>query len=140
MADAPTFQIPKDVIEPIIQSHISAAVAVALQGHRPIVEQAVAHALNVKVDNDGKVSQYSSSNQVPWLQWVMGDCIRKAALAAVQEELAQQQDAIKKQIAAELRKVNSPLAKKLIESMAGAIADQRSLQYRLTVSVESDRR
>lgn len=131
---APTFQIPKDVIEPIIQSHVAAAVSTALGGHALMVEKAVAQALNVKVDSEGKQSGYRSD--IPWLQWVMGECVRKAALEAVQEALIEQQGRIKKEIARELQKVNSPLAKRLIESMAGAIADHDALKYRLTVNIE----
>jgi len=136
MANEPTFQIPKDVIEPIIQAQVSSAVLAALGDKTGIVERAVAAVLNMKVDIDGKTSTYGGHNDVPWVQWLMRDCVRKATRLAVEEFFAQNKELVKTQIAAELRKKNSPMAKQLINAMVGAVTNESTLKYRLNVTVE----
>lgn len=134
MAD-PTFQIPKDVIEPIIQAHVASAVTAALGDRSAIVQAAVGKVLNTKVDSDGVVNRYDSYNSVPWIQWVMNDCVKKAARAAIEEALQIQAPTIKAMIAKELANKKSPLVKKLIEALAGTL-EESSLKYRLNVTVE----
>lgn len=135
MANEPTFQIPKDVIEPIIQAQISSAVLAALGDNKSIVEKAVAQVLNMKVDGDGKASHYSSHNDVSWVQWMMREAVKKAAKQAIEEFFSQNKELVKTQIATELRKKNSPLAKQLINAMVGAVTNEHTLKYRLSVTV-----
>lgn len=134
MAD-PTFQIPKDVIEPIIQAQVSSAVLAALGDSKGIVEKAVAAILNAKVDNDGKASSWHSASDIAWVQWMMREAVKKAAKQAVEEFFAQNKEIVKSQIASELRKKNSPLAKQLINAMVGAMTNESTLKYRLSVTV-----
>lgn len=133
MAESPTFQIPKDVIEPIIQAHISSAVAAALGGKDKLVSDAIFAALNMKVDERGNACTYSSS--IPFVQWLMKDAIQKAAKEAVQTALAGQHEALKESIAKELRNSKSVLAKQLIESLAGTLSKGNMLDYRLSITV-----
>lgn len=128
-----TLQVPKDVLEPIIQAHISAAVVAALGDRSKILADCVGKVLNMKVDTDGSESRYTGG--VPWVQWIMQDCIKKSARAAIEEFMAGHKDEIKAQIATELRKKNSPLAKQLIEGMVNGITSHDTLKYRLDVTV-----
>lgn len=133
MAENPTFQIPKDVIEPIIQAHITEAVIRALGGQDDLVKRAVSFAMNVQVDRDGKPTSYNGQS---WIVWAMGESLRKAAKFAIEEHLAKNGEIIKQQLAKELRSSKSVLAKQLIESMVGNMTREDNIRYRLTVTAE----
>jgi hypothetical protein len=134
MADNPTFQIPKDVIEPIIQAHVTAAVSAALLDKEKIIEQAVCQVLNRKVDSDGKASSYSYSTT--WLQWAMNDCVANAVYKAISNDLDAHQERIRAYIVRELNKKNSPMLRDLVSGMLGALTSETVVKYRLTVSCD----
>lgn len=136
MADNPTFQIPKDVIEPIIQANITTAVLAALQPTARVLEQAVAAVLNMKVDSEGKPERYSDSRSKAWIDWVMADCIQKAARTAIESYLREEQKAIRTAIAKQLTSRNSPLTKQLIDGMLAGIISESTLKYRINVTAD----
>lgn len=135
--DAPTFQIPRDVIEPIIQAHVASAVVAALGGGTQMIEAAVARVMNETVDGDGRptTSGYQTS---PWILHTMRKMLREAIVAAVTEEMPKHKDAIRKLIERDLRKANSPLLRQFVEGMAAAVVSPDTLKYRLHVSYETD--
>lgn len=132
-SNLPTLQIPKDVIEPIIQAHVKKAVVDAFGGYQSLVEKAISQVMTMKVDRDGKHSGYSSD--VEWLTWAMRDCVQKAAKEAIQEYLGTNREKIKEQIARALRGRNSALARQLIEGMTKALTHENILKYHFTVTV-----
>lgn len=132
-----TIAIPNDVIQPIIQAKVTAAIVESLGGYDRLVEKAIVTVLNMKVDNSGNPDRYDSSRGPTWLAWVMEDCVKRAAKTAVEEFFKEHQDVIKKQLTTELSKKNSPLAKQLVNSFIGSVVAHDSMRYRLHVSVES---
>jgi shikimate kinase len=136
MPDNPTFQIPKDVIEPILNAHINTAVAMALEGKDQIIESIVTRVLNQKVDSQGKPDNYGYNSSVAWIQWLMEDAVRKAVKQAIEEQVNVHKDAIKKAIAAEIgiKGKYSPLAKSLIEGMCSSLTHPDVLKYRINVT------
>jgi hypothetical protein len=135
-AEQTTLNVPKDVIEPIINAHVSAAVAAALSDKDHLLRAAVAQVLNTPVDLQGNTSRCGYSSDLPYLQWIMQTAVRNAVKAAVVEEVGKHQEALKAAIAEQLKKTNSPLAKQLIEGMVGAMTHPDVLNYRLTVHYE----
>lgn len=129
----PTLQIPKDIIEPIIQAEITKAIVEAMGPKQAVMQSAIASILNMSVDGDGKPSSY---NGRPWIDWIIGKEIRKAATDAIVEHLAAHGETIKKQLAAELAKKNSPLVKQLIDGMVGAMTHPEALRWRLNVTFD----
>jgi hypothetical protein len=135
--DNPTFQIPKDVIEPIIQAQISAAVLAALQPTGRVLEQAVSAVMQTKVDSEGKPERYSGHGK-PWIDWVVADCIQKSARSAIEQFLTEQQKVIRASIAKQLTARNSPLAKQLIEGMLAGLISESTLRYRIHVTADKN--
>lgn len=133
MAENPTLQIPKDVIEPIIEAHISTAVATALRGQGNMIANAVTRVLQHPVDSDGKPTRYSSD--MTFTQWLLTDAIKRMAKAALEEHMKQFEPELKEMIAKELSKRNSPMVKKLVESMAGAL-QLSNVRFNITVAPE----
>ncbi len=134
-----TVNIPKDVLEPILRAHISAAVLAAIGDQKRIMSEAVAQVLNQPVDGNGQPPRYQSDRTEAWSCWMMRQCIQEAAKTAVVEYLTTHKDDVKKQLAAELCKKNSPLVRSLIEGMAGAMTSEHALKYRLNVTVDTER-
>lgn len=131
MAENPTFQIPRDVIEPIIQANVAAAITEALGEKGVFIETAVRQILFMKVGDDGKPTSYSG---VPFVQWVMMTAVRRAIKEAIEENMCRHKDAIKMAIAKELGLVKtSPLAKQLINGMVEAMTHPDVLKYRINV-------
>jgi hypothetical protein len=134
MADNPTFQIPKDVIEPIIQAHVAAAVTAALAGQDQLMNKAVVMVLNQKVDSEGKPSNNGYGWEVPYIQWAMRDVLRKATHAAITAEVAKHEDVLRKNIADQLKSSKSPLVKALVQGLVDRLVSAENLKYRLTVT------
>jgi len=133
-----TIQIPNDIIQPIIEAKVAAAVTEALGGYDRLIETAVSQVLNQKVDERGQPSNYSHS--VPWFKYVMRDCVQKAARTAIEDYFKDHAELIKKAIATELGKKNSPLVKQLISTLIGSVVNEDSLRYRMNVSVNIQER
>lgn len=133
MAD-PTFQIPRDVIEPIIVAHVQTAIVAALGGSAALVETAINEILTKKVDSDGKINSYDRNNTYTFIQLQLVKSVQAAVTDVLNEELKKHQDAIRTHITKELAKKNSPLIKQLVEGMTKAFTAD-SLHYRIEVSV-----
>ena len=134
MADNPTFQIPRDVIEPIIQAHVSQAVLSALGDRAQIITEVVRQVLEEKVDSAGHKSNYNNSQQ--WIDWVMKQTVRKAITETLEAEMLKHQDKIKAQLVSLLQRKNSPLINQLVEGMAGAMVDPSIFKYRMTINFD----
>jgi galactose-1-phosphate uridylyltransferase len=135
MNDNPTFQIPKDVIEPIIKAHVSTAITAALGGQSQLVSEAVRQVLFQKVDSNGETDRYQSTHSIERIQWLAKDVITKAIRASLEEEIAKHRDRLKTEIVAALSKKNSPLIKQLAEGLVTSFADPATLKWRLSVTV-----
>ena len=135
MAD-PTFKIPKDIINPIIQAHVNEALLRALDGPDKIVTAAILQCLNISVDDQGKPTTYRG---VPWIEWVIGESVRNAAKAAIVEQLAKHGDKLKATLARQMSMKNSPMVKQLVEGMVGAMTTPDTLKWRINVSYDKPR-
>lgn len=134
--ESSTIQIPNDVIKPIVEAKVAAAITEALGGYERLVDKAVSQILNQKVDSNGNPDRYDSSCSPTWFTWVMSECVKQAARSAIEEWFKDHQDVMKKSIAAELSKKNSPLVKQLIATLVGTVVNSDSLRYRMNVKVE----
>ena len=132
----PTLQIPKDIIEPIIQAEIIRSIVEAMGPKQVVMQHAIASILNLSVDGEGKPSNY---NGRPWIEWIIGNEIRQAAKAAIVEHVAAHGEQIKRQLTLELAKKNSPIVRQLIESMVGGMTNPENLKWRLNVNCEEKR-
>lgn len=138
MTENPTLQIPKDIIEPIITSHVSAAVLAAFADKSKLMEVAVAQVLNLKVDKDNGRPSTSSYNATTYIQWLMESVVKKAVAAAIEEQVSLHKEELKKAIAAELGlgKKYTPLAKQLVNGMCSAMSHPDLLRYRIKVEFD----
>ena len=133
MLESPTFQIPRDVIEPIIQAQVVKGLMDALGSREEVVTRAVSFMLNVNVDDAGKPTSYRGQ---PWIAWCVMECVQKAVKQTIVEYLVKHQEVVKKEFLKQMTKPNSPIVKKLLESIVSDIGDENHLNWHLTVKCE----
>lgn len=138
MADNATLQLPRDLIEGAINAHIQTALAAALGDKAKILETAVAQVLTAKVDSEGKPGR-GYGHDVEFIQWAVRDCVMKAVREALQQEITKHEAVIKKHIAEQLSRKNSPLLKQLVDTMTTGMVSAASDRWRLTVSYDEKR-
>lgn len=129
-----TLQLPKDLIEAAIQTNVAKAMSEAMGGYPALMSQAVERVLNQKVDSDGKPSSYSSS--ITFIQWAVNNSLRKAVQDALAQEVTKYEGEVRRQIADQLARKNSPIVKQLVENMTKGLIEAATNKYRLTVTVE----
>jgi hypothetical protein len=130
----PTFQIPNDIIKPILEAHVQAALAKAFGDGSRLLEVAVSRVLNQQVDGEGKVSHYTRSDSPTWLEWLMAAKMREAISEALVKGMEVYKERIKAQVVKEIGNSKSGLAKQLITAMVENLTDRDNLRYRLQVT------
>lgn len=133
----PTLAIPQDVIEPIIQANITAAIANAMGPRAQVMEKAIATILATRVDDKGVPTTSTYNSHATWLDWAISNAIREAAKAAIAEQVDLLQEAIKTQLAKELTKKNSPMVKQIADGLVGGAFNPDALRYRLNVTADT---
>lgn len=116
--------INEDVVKPILDKHIQAAVLANIGNPEELIQKVVAVALSQKVNRDGNVSRYSGDNQYDYLEVLTGKAIRKAAEEALKEWLKENSQLVKEAV---IKELNKPVRQ---NSIAKAFADavEESLQ------------
>lgn len=130
-----TLQLPKELIEGIVQTQVSAAVSAALVDKDSLLRVAVTKVLTQKVDQNGKPSSYSSATQ--YVDWLMNDMLKKVVQRTLEAEFSKHEKLIKEQIASQLSKKNSPLLKQLVNGLTTGVINASKQSYNLTVNVEA---
>jgi hypothetical protein len=126
--------ISQDVVKPIVDAKIQAAIVAALGDGTDLIRAAVAKALEVRVDRDGNISRYDSDNKYPYMEAVCERLIREStgkALAAWVEEN-------KPKIEAELKKVLSKSGNKLAAALAAGLLESVKSDVKHTVNITFD--
>jgi hypothetical protein len=137
MPEDPTFKIPRDVIEPIIQAKVSAAIIEALGNQEWLVKNCIAKALDEKVnDNGGKAESYYADRSPTFLQWALRACVQTSIKKILEEEMAKHKEVIADGLRKEILRKSSPFMKQLIEGMTSSIISAASNNYKLTVEVK----
>lgn len=112
-----SLELNADVVKPIIEKRIAAAIADGLGGADGIIERMVHLALSVKVDSNGKQSEYRGYNNHDFLEVMTGNMIRESAKEAMKQWVQENGNKIKAAVVKEMMKPNS------CRKIANAFAD-----------------
>ena len=113
-----SLQINNDIIKPIIEKQIQAAIVANLGNHEELIGKMVSLALHAKVNSNGNIDTRSSyDNKYDFLEIITSKTIQEAAQNALTEWLNENSKKIRDAVIAELAK---PTRQK---SMAKAFAD-----------------
>lgn len=105
--------ISQEVVKPIIEAKIQAAITKELEGAATMMDRIVYRVLMAKVDSDGKESCYARGD-LTYVQWLCQECIRKAALSALEEASKSMQPKLKALIVKELERQKGQIAGDLV--------------------------
>lgn len=112
-----SINIDSEIVRPIIEKRIQAAIIKELGGSDSLIESMVSLALSKKVDRDGKMGKYSSDNKHDFIEAICGKSIRDAAIIAMKEWAENNAEKVKNAVLKELSKPNRQ------RTMANAFAD-----------------
>lgn len=126
-----TLQLPKDLIEAVINQEIQKSIALALSDKQVFI-QAVTSVLTSKVDGDGKYTNDSWRSR-PYIEHAVDTAIKQAVKDVIATEIVSFKEQIKTLIAADLKRKNSPLLQNLVDVMTKGIVDASASSYRLEV-------
>lgn len=121
-------KVGDDLITPIIEAKVQAAIVESLGQERGLIERVVAEALTRKVE-----AEKYSSKRVPWIELVCHKVIREAAEQAIQTWAASHKEAIAEEFVRQLstKKVSSQVVKAMIAGMAGVAGSKWHFQVEL---------
>lgn len=123
-----------DNIKAIIETTLKAEVVKALNNAPDAIEKLVTAAINHQVDkHSGSTQSGYYGDKVPYLDYLIGEEIRRAACDAVKEVFASQKDAVKAAIKARFS------AEDIVNSFADALVKVGSEDWRITVKFEGDK-
>lgn len=135
MAETASINMPDNLIKPIIEAEIKAAIIRQLGNSEALIGEVVKRALNMKVDRDGKECSYGDFNL---LEMLLQRTIRNVAKEAMEEWVKEKHPQIKKQLADELSKRKTGLASLLVDGLANAIKDPWRLNVKCCLQNDKD--
>jgi len=113
--------IGQDLIGPIVEAKIQAAITSSLTNPKDLVNEMITRILSQKCDAEGKVNSYSSYNKYTMVDMVCRNALQRATKAAMEEWVSENtkllKDTLKKQIAASPAK----FAKVFLDGLAGSL-------------------
>ncbi len=131
MNDNVEIKVSEQLIMPVIQARINAAIVDAIGDKEALIAKMVELAMQQKVDYEGNKGKYSSDNKYDMVEMLTKKAIRDAVQEALVEWVAQNKQIVKDQLIKQLNKKPSMLVKAVFQGMVKSFSDT----YRLTVDV-----
>jgi len=135
-----TLQVSQDLVKPVIEAKIQAAIVAELmrQDQGGLMAAVVGNALTLKVNSEGKVDSYSGYNTGTYIEWLCREAVRKSARAAMETWLQKNGDTIQKHIEREFAKHSKTLAASFVEGLLGSIKSQWQLKVDVAFQSSKD--
>jgi len=129
--------ISTELVEPIIRAKMQAAIAAAL-GDDPtsLIDAIVSEAMGRKVNSEGEVSQYSSSNTYSYVEVLCNRAIRAAADDAIQAWIKDNHTKLREGIERQLNRQSGKMTRAFVDGLLDSI--KASWRFKVDVNVDSD--
>ena len=125
-----SMSVGKDVIKPIVEAKIQAALVDALGGNGLLVENAVRAIINTKVDDKGSFTT-SDYYGKPLIEWLCQYLIKQAAEQAIRTHIEKQKDFLVREFERQFAKKSKTIA----ESMVAGILDSTKSTWSFNLGV-----
>jgi uncharacterized membrane-anchored protein YjiN (DUF445 family) len=116
-------KVGADLVRPVLEAKIQAAIASELHNADGLMHAAIAAALSVKVNDKGRVDKSDYYNRETLIEWLAKTAIHKAAEAAIREWVEKQQPKLQKALEQQLAKKTGGIAKAMVEGLAETLKD-----------------
>jgi|GEM_PF-4736430 len=130
--------INEDMVKPILQKQIEAAVLARLGNTEELIRKTVSFALNEKVDKNGNVSTYRSDNSYDFLELLVGKAIREAAEESLRDWLKDNVQIVKAMVTKEMN--NPERQGTLIKSFADTVEEALRYSWNFRCDVRFDKK
>lgn len=124
--------IGPEVIRPIVEAKIQAALVDALGGNSNIIENAVKAIMYAKVDSEGHFSTISYSADKTLIEWTCYKLVKSAAEEAIREYVATKKDVL----VAEFQKQFAKKSKTIAEKMVDGILESANSRWGFNLTVD----
>lgn len=122
-----SLEINEDMVKPILEKQIQAAVLANIGNPEELISKVVSLALSQKVNNDGKVDRSSYYNKHDFLELLTGNAIREAAEKSLREWLEENTQLVKAMV---IREMNKPERQNsLVKAFADAVENSLSCSW-----------
>lgn len=129
---AVSIQVGPDVIKPIVEAKIQAALVEALGGNSNIIENAVRAIMYAKVDSEGRFSTNNYSGDKSLIEWTCAKLVKQAGEEAIREYIATKKDVL----VAEFKKQFAKKSKTIAEKMVDGILDSANARWGFNLTVD----
>jgi NH3-dependent NAD+ synthetase len=129
-----SLQLPRDLIEGAVKSHVSAAVVAALADHKKLLDVIVTKTLSAKVQSDGTPGR-GYAGEKEFIEWLMDSLLRNTVTKVMNEEMEKFRPEIQKCLSQHLNKKKSALCKQLADSMVNKLVESSKQGYAFKVEV-----
>jgi hypothetical protein len=136
-----SLNLDSNIVRPIIEKKIQAAIIKELGGSDELVEKMVALSLSKKVNEDGNVGRYSSDNKFDFIEAICGKAIRDAANAAMKEWSVKNAEKVKNAVIKELAKPNRQrqMAKAFADTVENSIKCHWRMKCNISFAAEEEK-
>lgn len=125
--------VGKELITPIVEAKISAAIIEHLADFPTVVNSIVTRTLMQRVEQDGKPTNSSYSGYPTYLDWVCNKLLVESVRKGIENAIASRQKEIEKEVEKQIIKNKSQLVQAFVLGMAETA---KSGSYRLNVTVQ----
>lgn len=126
-----TLNVDNDLVKPVIEAEIQAAVVRELGQMQDLFPQMVKAVITTKVDRDGKPSSYSGNKT--YLEWAFYKSINIAIQRAITEWIDANQDELQKELSKQIMASKSEFAQSVLSALVGAVANQWRFNVEVTL-------
>ena len=127
-------KVSGNLVREIVEAKIKTAIVSELGDTDELVAKAVDMLMRIKVNDEGKVSDYSSYNKYSLIEGLTRAAFRKAVREAVCEWVAAKEPEIEEAVARELEKRSGGIARLLVDGLEGALKKEWRLNIEASLS------
>lgn len=134
MAELINLGIDPELVKPVLEKQIQAAIMGSLGDINGLFDYAIKAALNQRVNEDGRVSNYSSENRYDFLEALSAKAVREAAKEAMKEYINENKAILKRKLKAEMKKKANQ--DKLVQAFVDAASESFNYSWTFNAKVE----
>ena len=133
-----SLQISQEFIDNLAKDLVQESLIETLNGKDDIVRQIVSQILSVKVDREGKVSNYSAENKFTYLQFLVNNMIKEEIISVAQEVLTERRVEIREHIKKEMSK--KATIDKFYDAFFSNIVNNLDSRYDTKIEINIDKK
>ena len=128
-----SLEISQDYIDNLTKDLLRQSLIETLDAKNSIVEGIVSQVLSVKVNEDGRVSNYDRENRYTFLEWLVRKMIKEEVRSVADEVFEEKRGDIREAIRREVSKKAN--LNKMVDAFFESFSDNLNNKYRTTIDV-----